>query len=75
MDVGYIIMYAMEYNLPCTVLLNHHTCFQPTMWMSGSYCVCMPTLYPWMYNTLTSYYTMMPNDGHYMLNEVGTSTY
>ena len=22
-----------------------------------------------------SYYTMMPNDGQYMLNEVGTSTY
>ena len=28
-----------------------------------------------MYNILTSCYTMMPNDGHYMLNEVGTSTY
>ena len=27
-------MYAMEWNVPCTIFLNHHTCFQPTVSMS-----------------------------------------
>ena len=31
-DAGY--MYAMEWNVPCTILLNHHSCFQPTVLMS-----------------------------------------
>ena len=32
-------MYAMEWNVPCTVLFNDHTCFQPTVSISVTYLI------------------------------------
>ena len=44
-DVGR--MYAMEWNVPCTILLNHHTCFQPTVSMSVTYLMYDDSEYPY----------------------------
>ena len=34
--LGFIIIYAMGWNVPSTVWLNHHTCLQPATWMPGT---------------------------------------
>ena len=35
--LGFTIIYAMGWNVPSTVWLNHHTCFQPATWMPETY--------------------------------------
>ena len=61
----------MQWDGICHVLLNYctGTCFQSTIWMSCRNIVCHDITNLYMYSNLTSYWTMMANNGHYMLNE------
>ena len=57
-------MYAVGWNMPCSVLLNSHTCFN-LPYGSQEHIVSQDIEYPYMYSTLASYWTMMPNEyGH-----------
>jgi hypothetical protein len=65
---GYITSNAMGWNLPCIIKLPYRY-LSPIYHMDVRSIVCHDITNLYMYSNLTSYWTLMANSGHYMLNE------